>query len=147
MRLALRFIAVLLVVTGAAKIFTAHGEADILSEIDPILMIPFRQLLLAAGIAEVMLALYLWIGNNIRRSGAVLLCVALQLAFYRLGLFLIGYRKPCHCLGEVTQWLGITDRTADSMMKLFLVAMILVGLAAMLAAGQKGGVVKLEGAQ
>jgi len=52
--------------------------------------------------------------------------LATNFVVYRVGLWWIGWHRPCGCLGNLTDLLGISPHTADTIMKLVL-AYLLAG--------------------
>lgn len=125
---------VILVVTGVAKSVGSTGDASILRVYDPILGLPFRQLLMLVAAAEIIVACLCFSPLRVRaRSAPWITAVVAGLASaflaYRASLWLIGWKRPCGCLGHLTDVLGISAETAD---------WIAVGLLAYLLAGSYG---------
>ena len=52
--------------------------------------------------------------------------LATSFLVYRIGLVWVGYKKPCPCLGNLTDALHIPPQTADTAMKIIL-AYLLIG--------------------
>ncbi len=109
---------VILVVTSAAKLVGSSGDASILRVYDPILGLPFRQLLMLVAAAEIVVACLCFSRLRVRARTASLvaaLVAGLASAFlaYRASLWLIGWKRPCGCLGHLTDVLGISAETAD----------------------------------
>ena len=110
----------LFAITGVAKIMSALGNAKILTAYDPITSLEFRHLLLVVGFAELSISyICLFIRKDMLRT---LLVAWLSTSFlvYRLGLWLIGWHRPCSCLGNLTDVLHIPSQTADTAMKIIL---------------------------
>jgi hypothetical protein len=51
--------------------------------------------------------------------------LATSFLIYRIGLVAIGYHRPCHCLGNLTDALHIPPQTADTAMKIILAYLLL----------------------
>jgi hypothetical protein len=117
---------VMLCLTGAAKIWTAFGNVKILIVVDPFLSIEFRHLLLAVGVAELVLGLACFFNKGQTVTAILLACFTTNLLAYRLGLWWINWRTPCNCLGNLTDVLHIPPQTADTAMKIIL-AYLLIG--------------------
>jgi hypothetical protein len=95
--------AVVLATTGAAKVWSALGDVRLLTEIDPIIGIQFRQLLLAVGLAEMVVAPVCLIGKRPRLALGLVAWMATSFLVYRIGLWWMGWKKPCNCLGNTSQ--------------------------------------------
>ena len=114
------------VMTGAAKLISAFGVSGIHHLPDPIFGIPFGKLMFAAGMVECLLAVMCLFVQNIYTVGAVT-AFSTGLFFYRLGLWWIGWQRPCRCLGELTDVLHVPANAADIALKLILVFLLTGG--------------------
>jgi hypothetical protein len=115
-----------LALTGLAKAFSATGPAHALDTFDPLIGIPFRQLLLLVGLAELSIAFFCLFAD---RRGFSLLAVAWissNFLVYRLGLWFIGWHRPCGCMGSLSDMLHLSPQAADNIMKGVL-AYLLIG--------------------
>jgi hypothetical protein len=120
----------LLVVTAAAKSWSVFGESTLLREVDPLFGLSFRTLMVVAATLEIGVAAICLL----RPAVDGLLAVAwLSTAFlaYRVGLWWIGWKKPCNCLGNLTDALNISPQVADNVMK-GLLAFMLIGSVSLL---------------
>lgn len=123
--------AVLLGVTGVAKLVSASGSNRILQVPDPIFGLPFRYEFCVVGVLELGIAAFCLFGNRAEIKTAVVAWMATAFLVYRIGLLLVGYEGPCHCLGSLTAALHVDPQVADSIMKAVL-AYLLVGSYAVL---------------
>jgi hypothetical protein len=121
----------ILFVTAVAKLVSSTGSARILQNSDPILLLTFKNVLWMVGLIEFMIALICVFGKDVRLQAGLIACLATNFVVYRLGLTWIGYKKPCSCLGSLTDALHIPPKTADTAMKIIL-AYLLVGSYALL---------------
>jgi hypothetical protein len=112
--------AVVLTATGLAKVFAATGPARALDVPDPILGLSFRHLLLLVGLAELFIAFFCVFTEKRSLSVAAIAWLSTNFLLYRLGLWWMGWHKPCGCLGNLTDVLHISPQTADNIMKLLL---------------------------
>lgn len=115
-----------LLISGAGKLWSAFGEMKLLDVADPILAIQFRYLMLAAGVAELVIA---FVCLFTQKTQLATLCVAwLGTGFlmYQLGLWWMDWERPCHCLGNFAEALHISPQLADNIMKVVL-AYLLIG--------------------
>lgn len=111
---------ILLIITAIAKFVAATGHAQILHNTDPVLGISFRNLFWSVGIIEFFVGfISLWGGSASFRVGSVAWLASCFLV-YRVGLLLMGYHRPCPCLGNLTDSLHIPAQTADVLMRILL---------------------------
>jgi hypothetical protein len=128
----------LLMVAGLAKVVSGAGTSGVLRTPDPILSIQLQTLLLLVGFLEIGIALLCFLGNRIDIKAASLAWLATDLSVYRLGLLWSHVEKPCSCLGTLTDALHIRAESADVVMKVVLIY-ILVGSYATMFWVWKGG--------
>jgi hypothetical protein len=110
----------LLLTTGAAKIISACGRVRILQTPDPVLAISLQNLFWVVGSLELAVALVCFFAKRVRLQVGLVAWLATNFVFYRLGLFWIGYHKPCSCLGNLTDALHIPPQIANTVMKIIL---------------------------
>jgi len=115
---------ILFAITGLAKVFSATGSARALDVADPIIGIPFRHLLLAVGLLELFIAFFCLFTDKRQFSLLAVAWLATNFVVYRVGLWWIGWHRPCGCLGNLTDLLGISPHTADTIMKIVLVYLL-----------------------
>jgi hypothetical protein len=125
-RLFIRSAGVLLIITATAKFVSTGGSARILQNPDPVLSIPFRHVFWFVGAIEIITAVVCLFGKSIRLQAGLVAWLATNFALYHLGLLLVGYQKPCSCLGNLTDVLHISPKVADTAMKIIL-AYLLIG--------------------
>ena len=117
---------IVLGLTGLAKTFSAIGSARALDTADPLIGIPFRQLLLLVGLAELLVAFFCLFTDKRRFSLLAVAWLSTNFLVYRLGLWFIGWHRPCGCMGSLSEMLHLSPRAADNIMKGVL-AYLLVG--------------------
>jgi len=115
-----------LAITGLAKAFSAIGPTRALDTADPLIGIPFRQLLLLVGLVELLIAFFCLFSDKRRFSLLAVAWVSTNFLVYRLGLWFIGWHKPCGCMGTLAGVLHLPDQAADNIMKGVL-AFLLIG--------------------
>lgn len=115
----------ILLITGAAKIWSSFGHAKLLQYYDPILRVGINRLLALVGSLEIIVAAFCLAAP--RKQMSVLMIAALANSFltYRVGLWWVHW-APCSCLGTVTDNLGISEPVANRIMKMIL-CYLLVG--------------------
>jgi hypothetical protein len=117
---------ILLLVTSVAKFISAGGSARILENPDPVFAISFRYVFWFVGAIETIIALVCFFDKRLGLQASLVAWLATSLLFYRFGSVLVGYHKPCNCLGNLTDALRISPQTADTTMKIIL-AYLLIG--------------------
>jgi hypothetical protein len=122
----LKLAGAILAVTGLAKAFAAIGPARALDAADPLFGMAFRQLFLLVGLSELLIAFICLLTE--RRGISLLLVASISGGFlaYRLSLWVVGWHRPCGCMGSLTELLHISPGTADNIMKGVL-AFLLIG--------------------
>ena len=115
---------VILGITGFAKAYSVTAEAKALDYPDPLLGLSFRKLMLLVGLAELVIAFLCFSTRNRRLSLAAVAWLASSIFLYRVGLWYIGWHRPCHCMGTLTDALHITPAAADNIMKMMLIYLI-----------------------
>ncbi|MGO8931111.1 MAG: MauE/DoxX family redox-associated membrane protein [Limisphaerales bacterium] len=130
-KLLVRSAGVILGITGLAKSFSAIGTARALNAADPLIGIPFRQLFLLVGLVELLIAFFCLFTDKRRLSLLAVTWISTNFLVYRVGLWFIGWHRPCGCMGSLTDMLHLSPQAADNIMKGVL-AYLLVGSYAML---------------
>lgn len=115
----------LLLATAAAKIASSLGHSRILLERDPVTAFLFRDLFRLVSVVEIVIAAVCLFSRRIWFSAGLLAWLATGFLIYRLVLLSAGYRRPCPCLGNLTDMLHISPQTADTAMKIILGYMLL----------------------
>lgn len=116
----------ILAVTGLAKIWSGFGKSEILRVADPLFGVEYRYLIPVVGVVEIFVAVLCFSPKSRKFALGLVALLASNFLFYRLGLLWVGYHKPCPCLGNLTDALPISPRTADIAMKIVL-AYLLIG--------------------
>jgi hypothetical protein len=109
----LKSVSIILVITSVAKIWSAFGGAKVLSAPDPITGLAFGRLMMAAGIIELVAAVFCMFGNTVKLKIFIIAWLATIIVVYRIGLGALGWHKPCNCLGNFTDVMHISPHAAD----------------------------------
>ena len=117
---------ILFLLTGGAKLISGNGTARILNDLDPVFLISFRHILYVAAVAELSVAAICLFSKNRKLQAGLIAILATNFMLYRFGLYWLGYRGACPCLGNLTDALHIPPQTADIAMKIVL-AYLLIG--------------------
>lgn len=124
---------VILTVTAFAKLVSVTGEVKVLARPDPVFVfLTFRQLFFLVGVLELSVAAVIF-SPTPRVVNKLTLVAWISSVFlaYRIGLWAMGYKGECNCLGHLTDWLGVAPGIADAGMKTIL-AYLLLGSVALL---------------
>lgn len=116
----------ILFITGAAKVWSVLGGAKILAQIDPVFGLQFGRLMFVAGILELMIGGICLFSKSRMLALMLVAWLATNLSIYRMGLWYIGWHRPCACLGNLTDAIHVSPQTADTTMKIIL-AYLLIG--------------------
>jgi len=123
--------AVILIITGAAKLVSSAGEGAVLLTTDPVFGIKFKAFFVISGILELAIATICFSRLSERIKLTALAWLATLIATYRAGAYFADYRQPCPCLGTLTGAIGISPFIADKMM---------LGCAMFILVGSYGGI-------
>jgi hypothetical protein len=102
--------AVILFVTGAAKLFSALGAAQALDQPDSLLSLSHRHIFMIMGGLELGLSAFLLMSRNPKMQLALVAWLATNLLVYRIGLWWISAPDLCNCLGNLNQYLPVSPR-------------------------------------
>ncbi len=117
---------IILAVTGLAKLFTVTGDTTLLRVSDPIFGVEFRYLMFAAGVLELVVAGFCLLSKWKTISLVMVAWTASVILVYRIGIFMVDWNRPCGCLGNLTDVLKISERTAE-WISLGLLSFLLIG--------------------
>ena len=112
--------AVILAVTGLAKVWAASTPTKILAMADPVTGMSFGHLMLAVGVLELVIAGICLFGKSQTLKMGLIAWLATNFVVYRFALWWMGWKKPCSCLGNLTDALHISPQVADNIMKIIL---------------------------
>ena len=117
MKFFVRSSGVLLFITALAKIISAFGIQPILARTDPILIISYRNLFWSVGGIELVVAAFCLLQNRMLVNLGLIAWISSEVLVYRLGLWLIGWKLPCVCLGSMTGAIHIPQNVAALIMR------------------------------
>jgi uncharacterized membrane protein YGL010W len=118
----------LLLLTGSAKIWSSLGTARILAMQDELLLLNNRELMIGAGLLELVVAGVLFRCRNTVFSATVLFWLSANFALYRLGM-LFTKSTICPCLGSLYEKLGLKPEVFDNLLKLIVAYFVLGSIA------------------
>jgi hypothetical protein len=117
--------AIILLLTATAKFISSVGSAKILLEHDPLTNFQFCYLFRVVGSIEIAVAMVCIFNKRAWLPAGLVAWLATSFVAYRLGLVLVGWHKPCSCLGNLSDALHIPPQTADTAMKIILAYLLL----------------------
>lgn len=121
--------ACILFIVGLLKIISAFSGVRYLTEVDPVLtFLSNRQLLLAAGIVELLLASAISLKPKSWYARYGLLSICATFIVYRVGRRVLGVRSPCPCLGRASDWLHLRPAQVDYIAYTLLIVLTIMAL-------------------
>jgi len=118
------FVIVVLFLTAIAKFWSMTGSSGVFDEQDPITRLPFQLLMLMAATLEIGVAAVCIIAKPVYGLLSIAWLSSLMVT-YRVCLAWVGWRKPCSCLGNITDALHVDPFVADIIMRCVLGVMLL----------------------
>lgn len=103
----------ILIFAGISTLLEVFGNAQQLRISDPIVLIPFRQLLLYIGIIESIVACLCLFTNKRTLSLSLVAWLVIIYAVYRVGLWRMGWYHPYPLLANLMETLNISPLMAD----------------------------------
>jgi hypothetical protein len=134
--------AVILFITGAAKLFTALGAAGALDQPDSLLILSHRHIFLLMSGLELGLSAFLLMGRNTKMQLALVAWLATNFLMYRIGLWWIGAPDLCNCLGNLNQYLPVSPRILNAA-ALVALGWLLVGSCTLMITGRRDSPVEV----
>lgn len=116
----IRISGAVLFVTGVAKLLSGLSSGQIVHTRDPVTELQFGSLFKIVGGLEMLIGVFCILTKRINSAALILACLSTSFICYRLGLYFLGYHKPCRCLGNFTDALHISPMLADNIMKVVL---------------------------
>lgn len=126
-----------LCLTAYAKIWASGGDSQALTVRDPLLKHDMGTLLLVSAGFELSTVAVCLI-SAVKQRLFLIAWLSTSFVSYRIGLWWIGWRKPCSCLGNLTDALHISPQLADNVMK-GLLAFMFIGSVSLLIAHHRQG--------
>lgn len=112
--------------TAVAKLTSAMGHGSILGSNDPVTGLTFHNLFLIVAGIEAAVGYVCFFCKQLWLKAGLVAWLATNLAIYRFSLWEVGWRKPCACLGTLTDAIHVSPQLADGFMKV-VVAYLLIG--------------------
>jgi hypothetical protein len=112
-RIQSRFIysaAIILFITGAAKLISAFGAAQVLDQADSLLILKHRYVLFFMSGTELGLSAFLLMGRNSKIKLSLIAWLGTNFLMYRIGLWWMSAPNLCNCLGNLNEYLPISPR-------------------------------------
>ena len=125
----------LFVVVGLAKVASVFGEAELLGKPDPVFGLVWRELIAAAGLAEIAVGLVCLLGKSCLFRAGLLLFLGSGLLMYRGMYWSAGVKGACPCWGGLLEWIGMDRGEGNWMTVSVLVYTLLAGFAGVVTLG------------
>jgi len=119
-------VGIVLAITGLAKIVSAFGHVRILQQNDPLLNVSYQHIFEIAGFVELAVSIICMTRSNLGLKACLTGWLATIFIAYRLGSMWSGFKRPCPCLGSLTDDLHISQHAAGIFLRIVL-AYLLVG--------------------
>lgn len=117
-------VAVLLLLTAVAKLFSAFGSARILTARDPMFLLKYWQIMIIVGLVELAIAVYLFRGRSMVLKLIAILWLGSNFIVYRMANALMGI-TVCPCLGTTLDALRLSSRQSDLLLGGFVLYLFL----------------------
>ncbi len=85
----------ILTVNGIAKLWSAQGTSKVLAVVDSIIGLKFGRLMLAIGLAEILIALVCFFSKRQTLALALVAWICINFVGYRFDLWWMGWHRPC----------------------------------------------------
>lgn len=114
---------ILLLLTAAAKLYSATGDAQALGAIDKLLHLRYWQIMVGTGLLEIGVAIYLLRSQNIARRALLLLWLSSNFMAYKMASHYLGI-KLCPCLGTLAGKLPFSQEHVNAGLAISVVYML-----------------------
>lgn len=128
-KLFLASVALILIVTSLAKVISAFGRAALLETPDPLLSLSYRNLMMFAAAAELLVLSMLISKCSVLTKVISVSWVACVFAAYRAAAWLVGADDFCPCLGGLADAIRLSPSAASKVLTGTLIYMIMGSLA------------------
>ncbi len=116
-----------LVFSAVGKMVGAAKWTPGLRLTDPLVtFLTARQILVSASVIELCVVVFLWRQKADIKKGVAVLWLGFVFLAYRLGLWTVGFKGYCHCLGYWSSWLHIPEARVNTI-ALWMLAFMLSG--------------------
>ena len=105
------------VVSGLAKLVSAHGSARVLLQTDEVFGVTNQKLYLAVGTLELCVAAALVKLRSVNLRLMLVAGLSTNFLLYRAGLWLVGAPHACPCLGNAAAWTHLDPKAFDMISK------------------------------
>jgi len=111
-RFFIRSVAILLFLTAFAKLYSAFGSARMLTARDPMMRIPYRDIMIVVGLIELIVAAYLFRGRDVVMKLLAILWLGSNFLIYRVTNEMLHFYL-CPCLGTVMDSLYLSRKQSN----------------------------------
>ena len=114
-QVALASLSVVLTVAAAGKLHLAAAAFHRLDSVETVTGLSIRQFLVWSGAAELILATLLLTPIKITLKINLSACLACGILAFRMVKIVLGDRSSCHCMGSISELLGVSDAAIQSL--------------------------------
>ena len=132
-KLFVRSAAALLLLTALAKLYSAFGSARILTALDPMMHLCYRQIMVGVGLVELAIGIYLFRGRSAVIKLFAVLWLSTNFVVYRMANDLMNF-YVCPCLGTVGDSLHLSRKQSGSLLQILVLYLFLGSAFSLLAA-------------
>ena len=115
----------ILLATAIAKLISSFGSAPLLNKPDPLLALAYRYVFWIAGVLELTVSLICILDKDVILRLWLVGWLSTLFVLYRISMPLVGYEKPCPCLGSLTGAIHVSPRAADIGLKIVLAYLVI----------------------
>lgn len=120
---------ILLAVTALAKLTSSFGTDRILDYPDPVFLLKNRHVFVILGVMELIVSFYCFLSNNQKTQASIIAIVSSNILLYRLGVYWLGYKGLCPCLGSMSSVLHVSPRVFDTALQIIMAYLLIGGYA------------------
>ncbi len=133
----LRIVAVMLALTAIGKLWTSTGDVRLLFIEDPVFAISTANLLKLVAVLEIGVG-FICMFRPVMHGLISVAWLSTVFLAYRVGLWWIGWKKPCSCLGNLSDAIHVSPQFVDGTMKGVL-AFMFIGSVSLLILNRRAG--------
>ena len=108
--------AFLLIVTALAKLYGLTSGERVLQQLDPVFGVKNSVVMLFVSVAELWVVYLVLSATQSVTKLVALAWISSNFLAYRFGLYMVGFKGWCSCLGTLTKQLPVSPETAEAIM-------------------------------
>ena len=121
-------VSVVLFLTAGLKVSTLISDRDVMRGSDPLIFfLSNNQLVSAIAVVEIGIAVFLLCKAMAKSKLVAIAWLSSLFLGYRIGLFLLGYKGACYCMGMAESWLTLIKPLHVETLMRCLLGVMLIG--------------------